>query len=100
MRVVLLLLIAAASGCNRPAHGERMVPMKDLALTWSVSRQGSTLQIQYDVTNTGTQPAWVVDDMLVLGGKGKFTRAPKAIIVRQGATPDTVELYRGDMDIP
>lgn len=71
----------------------------NLELSWSMKRDGGDLVVHYDVKNSGAAPVWLVDDLLVWGGKA-FEKAPDAIVVRRGDQPGTVNLLRGHLYIP
>ena len=70
-----------------------------VTLDWTITPRADALHIDYQVHNGGDAPVWVVDDMLTWTA-GKLSRAPSAIIVRNGAEPGLASLFRGNLNIP
>ena len=69
------------------------------SLEWNLTRQGSSLHVDYTITNRSTAPLWIVDDMLTWT-QGALTRAPAAFIVRKSDAPGVASLFRGNLNIP
>jgi hypothetical protein len=102
VRGLVLLLLLLASGCQtresdaQPTKAKE--PMQDVTMSWSVTKHGSDLQVEYSLTNHTSHTVWAVDDMLTFEA-GKLVRAPTAFIVRNGAA-GVAQLYRGNVNIP
>lgn len=71
----------------------------NVTLEWTAKPAAGVLHVEYTLTNKSDKPLYAVDDMLEWQG-GKLVRAPKAIIVRNGAAEGTASLFRGNMNIP
>jgi hypothetical protein len=84
-------LDAAAPSEPQP-HAEEP-PMEDspVALSWSLSRVDSTLELQISVANHSDQPIYVADQLVVgKPGGNRFTRTDRITVMNDLDVPDLV----------
>ena len=98
MGVLLILAAGCHSRDSEAQPTKAKEPMQDVTMSWSVTKHGSELAVEYTLTNHTSHTVWAVDDMLTFEA-GKLVRAPGLFIVRNGAQ-GIAQLFRGNMNIP